>query len=57
LTAGPFRAQTRNSRRKVSARLNGEPFKSERWFVEPTGRIASPARNTATACAWYHGTE
>jgi hypothetical protein len=21
-------------------RLNGKPFKSERWFVEPTGRIA-----------------
>jgi dienelactone hydrolase len=22
------------------ARLNGKPFKNERWFVEPTGRIA-----------------
>jgi hypothetical protein len=21
------------------ARLNGKPFNSERWFVEPTGRI------------------
>jgi alpha-beta hydrolase superfamily lysophospholipase len=25
------------------ARLNGKPFKSERWFVEPTGRIAATA--------------
>jgi alpha-beta hydrolase superfamily lysophospholipase len=25
------------------ARLNGKPFKSERWFVEPTGRIAKVA--------------
>jgi hypothetical protein len=25
------------------ARLNGKPFKNERWFVEPTGRIAAAA--------------
>jgi hypothetical protein len=25
------------------ARLNGKPFKSERWFVEPTGRMAKVA--------------
>ena len=25
------------------ARLNGKPFKSERWFVEPTGRTAKVA--------------
>ena len=25
------------------ARLNGKPSKSERWFVEPTGRIAKVA--------------
>ena len=25
------------------ARLDGKPFKSERWFVEPTGRIAITA--------------
>jgi hypothetical protein len=25
------------------SRLNGNPFKSERWFVEPTGRIATTA--------------
>ena len=25
------------------SRLNGKPFKSERWFVEPTGRIATTA--------------
>jgi hypothetical protein len=25
------------------ARLNGKPFKSERWYVEPTGRIVTAA--------------
>ena len=25
------------------SRLNGKPFKSKRWFVEPTGRIATTA--------------
>jgi hypothetical protein len=25
------------------ARLNGKPLKSERWLVEPTGRIAVSA--------------
>jgi hypothetical protein len=25
------------------ARLNGKAFKSERWFVEPTGRIVKTA--------------
>jgi hypothetical protein len=25
------------------ARLNGKPIKSERWYVEPTGRIVTTA--------------
>ena len=27
----------------VVARLNGKPFKSERWFVDATGRIVTTA--------------
>jgi len=40
-----FRGQSGSIPRRLVAdwlvaRLNGKPLKSERWFVEPTGRIA-----------------
>ena len=36
----------------IAARLAGMPFASERWFVEPTGRVAKSPAGVSIALGW-----